>query len=143
MIQFGCLATSLWRIHFSSLCLSAQEHVQSQCNSQYIEAKVSSSHLMKKMEKSRDAFKKAQKGLIMKEQELKEGKQQIEELERSWRNYERKAREKGVSRERDVQLDEDQVRVCQDIFAVQTQAVFNIQLVLGGQSKRPRMILQN
>lgn len=82
--------------------------MQSQGNSQYIKAKVSSSHLMKKMEQARDALIKAQKHLVTKENELAEGKQQIEELEKSWRTYEEAAREK-VSRERDIQLDEDQV----------------------------------
>lgn len=115
--QFGCLA-NLWRIHFS-LCLSAQEHVHSQFNSQYIKAKVNSSHLTKKMEIEREALKKAEKRLVMKEQDLAEGKQQMEELERSWRNFEKKALEK-VSRERDIELDEDQV--CVDVFTVQTKA---------------------
>lgn len=118
MNQFGCLATSLWRIHFS-LCLSAQEHVHSQFNSQYIKAKVNSSHLTKKMEIDREALKKAKKRLAVKEQDLAEGKQQMEELERSWRNFEKAAREK-VSRERDIELDEDQV--CVDVVTVQTKA---------------------
>lgn len=110
------------------MCLSAQEHVQSQCSSQYIKAKVNSSHLMKKMEEARDALIKAEKRLVLKENELAEGKQQIEELEKSWRNYEKAAREK-VSRERDIQLDEDQVCV-KIVFTVQTKAVFNIPLML-------------
>lgn len=82
--------------------------MQSQCNSQFIKAKVNSSHLTKKMEQGRDALMKAQKHLVSKEKEVAEGKQQIEELEKSWRTYEKAAQEK-VSRERDVQLDEDQV----------------------------------
>lgn len=112
--HFESLAASLWRIHFFWLCLSAQEHVNSQSNSQYIKAKVNSSHITKKMELARDALKKAKKTLVMKEQELVERKQQMEELKRSWRNYEKKAREKGVSRERHIELDEDQV--CVDVY---------------------------
>lgn len=104
----------MWRIHFFWLCLSAQEHVHSQSNSQYIKAKVNSSHLTKKMEQARDALKKAEKTLVMKEQELVERKQEMEELKRSWRTYEKQAREKGVSRERHIELDEDQV--CVDLY---------------------------
>lgn len=115
MNQFYCLAATLWKIHSSSLCLSAQEHVQSQCNSQYIKAKVNTSHLMKKMEQARNAFIKLEKHLVMKGRELAEGKQQMEELERSWSIYEHKAREK-VSRERDIELNEDQV--CPSFFTI-------------------------
>lgn len=93
--------------------------MHSQFNSQYIKAKVNSSHLTKKKEIDREALKKAEKHLVMKEQDLAEGKQQMEELERSWRNFEKKALEK-VSRERDIELDEDQV--CVDVFTVQTKA---------------------
>lgn len=103
------------------MCCSAQEHVQSQCTSQYIRAKVNSSHLMKKKEQARDALIKAQKQLVLKESELQEGEQQIEEIEISWRNYEKAAREK-VSRERDIQLDGDQVRFCKDSLHCSNQS---------------------
>lgn len=82
---------------------------------------------------ARDALKKAKKTLVMKEQELVERKQQMEELKRSWRNYEKEAREKGVSRERHIELDEDQVCRC---LPVQTKAVFDAPLMLGDGSKR-------
>lgn len=84
--------------------------MQSQCNSQYIKAKVNTSHLVKKMEQARDTLTKAKKRLVLKENELAEEKKQIEQLEKSWGNYEKAAREK-VSRERDIQLDENQVCV--------------------------------
>lgn len=90
--------------------------MQSQCSSQYIKAKVNTSHLVKKMEQARNAFIKLEKHLVMKGQELAEVKQQMEELERSWSIYEHEAREKGVSRERDIELNEDQV--CPNIFAI-------------------------
>ncbi|XP_029697016.1 structural maintenance of chromosomes 1B isoform X2 [Takifugu rubripes] len=95
--------------------IRAQEHVHSQSNAQYIKAKVNSSHLTKKMELARDALKKAEKTSVTKEQELVERKQQMEELKRSWRNYEKKAREEGVSRERHIELDEDQLKQYRDL----------------------------
>ncbi|TNN00139.1 hypothetical protein fugu_011385 [Takifugu bimaculatus] len=95
--------------------IRAQEHVHSQSNAQYIKAKVNSSHLTKKMELARDALKKAEKTLVTKEQELVERKQQMEELKRSWRNYEKKAREEGMSRERHIELDEDQLKQYRDL----------------------------
>lgn len=67
------------------------------------------------MEQARDALIKAEKQLVLKENELAEGKQQIQELEENWRNYEKAAREK-VSLGRDIQLDEDQVCVCEGPF---------------------------
>lgn len=97
--------------------------MHSQSNSQYIKAKVNSSHLTKKMELARDALKKAEKASELKEQELVERKQQIEELKRSWRNYEEKAREEEVSRERHIELDEDQVCVDAYLFKLKLSVV--------------------
>lgn len=93
------------------MSLSAQEHVLSQCRSQYIKAKVNSSHHMKKAEEVRDALRKSQKLMAFKEQDLEEGRQEICELERTWRNYERQQQEKAASLGRDIELDEDQVSV--------------------------------
>lgn len=90
--------------------------MHSQSNSQYIKAKVNSSHLTKKMELARDALKKAEKTSVAKEQELVERKQQLEELKRSWRSYEKKARGEAASRERHIELDQDQVCVHAGLF---------------------------
>ncbi|XP_070763568.1 structural maintenance of chromosomes protein 1B [Enoplosus armatus] len=89
--------------------IRAQEHVLSQCRSQYIKAKVNTSHHMKKAEEVRDAVRKSQRLMANKEQELAEGRQEITELERTWKNYEKQAREKETSRGRDIELDEDQL----------------------------------
>lgn len=83
--------------------------MHSQSSAQFITATVSSSHLTKKVELARGAVKQARAALGRKEQELAEGALQMEELQGSWRTYEAKARGTGVSRERHVQLDEDQV----------------------------------
>lgn len=90
--------------------------MHSQSNSQYIKAKVNSSHLTKKMELARDALKKAEKTSVAKEQELVERKEQLEELKRCWRSYEKKARGEAASRERDIELDQDQVCVHAHLF---------------------------
>ncbi|KAM9352307.1 structural maintenance of chromosomes protein 1B [Symphorus nematophorus] len=89
--------------------IRAQEHVQSQCRSQYIKAKVNTSHHMKKAEEYRDALRKSQKLMTIKEQELAEGRHEIAELKRTWRNYEKQAQKKGTSQGRDIELDEDQL----------------------------------
>ncbi|XP_078112662.1 structural maintenance of chromosomes protein 1B isoform X1 [Sander vitreus] len=88
--------------------IRAQEHILSQCRSQYIKAKVNTSHHMKKAEEVRDALRKSQKLIASKERELTEGRQEISELERTWKNYEKQIQEKGASLGRDVELDEDQ-----------------------------------
>uniref|UniRef100_A0A8D0A5J5 Structural maintenance of chromosomes protein 1B-like n=1 Tax=Sander lucioperca TaxID=283035 RepID=A0A8D0A5J5_SANLU len=89
--------------------IRAQEHILSQCRSQYIKAKVNTSHHMKKAEEVRDALRKSQKLIASKERELTEGRQEISELERTWKNYEKQIQEKGASLGRDVELDEDQL----------------------------------
>ncbi|XP_044213194.1 structural maintenance of chromosomes protein 1B isoform X1 [Thunnus albacares] len=88
--------------------IRAQEHVLSQSRSQYIKAKVNTSHHKKKAEGVRDALKKSQKLMALKEQELAEDRQEIAELERTWRKYEKQVRKESVSR-RDIELDEDQL----------------------------------
>ncbi|XP_068579160.1 structural maintenance of chromosomes protein 1B isoform X2 [Cebidichthys violaceus] len=89
--------------------IRVQEHVLSQSRSQYIKAKVNSSHHMKKAEEVREALRKSQKLIAIKEQELAEERQEISELERTWRIYEKQQKKKkGASAERDVQLDDDQ-----------------------------------
>lgn len=68
---------------------------------------------MKKAEEVRNALRKSQKLMAIKEQELAEEQQEITELERTWRNHEKQAQEKGASRGREIELDEDQVSVYQ------------------------------
>ncbi|XP_054476099.1 structural maintenance of chromosomes protein 1B [Anoplopoma fimbria] len=90
--------------------IRAQDHVLSQCRSQYIKAKVNTSHHMKKAEEVREALRKSQKLIAIKEQELAEGRQDISELERTWRNYEKQQKKKkGASMERDIELDDSQL----------------------------------
>lgn len=67
---------------------------------------------MKKAEEVRDALRKSQKLMAIKEQELAEGRQELTELERTWRNYEKQEKGKGGSVGRDIKLDEEQVSVC-------------------------------
>ncbi|XP_041794643.1 structural maintenance of chromosomes protein 1B [Chelmon rostratus] len=90
--------------------IRAQEHVHSQCRSQYIKAKVNTSHHMKKAEEVHGSLRKSQKLMAIKEHELAEARQEITELERTWSNYEKQVQEKGASWGRDIQLDEDQLQ---------------------------------
>nr|XP_046251454.1 structural maintenance of chromosomes protein 1B [Scatophagus argus] len=89
--------------------IRAQEQIYSQCRSQYIKGKVNTSHHKKKAEEVRDALRKSQKLMAIKEQELAEGQQEVTELKTTWSNYEKQAQEMGASRGRDIELDEDQV----------------------------------
>ncbi|XP_040019206.2 structural maintenance of chromosomes protein 1B [Gasterosteus aculeatus] len=89
--------------------IRAQEHVLSQCQSQYIKAKVSTSHHMKKEKEACEALKKSQKLIAIKEQELAEERQEISELETIRRNYATQQKKKGTSMERVIELDEDQL----------------------------------
>ncbi|CAJ1056143.1 structural maintenance of chromosomes protein 1B [Xyrichtys novacula] len=87
----------------------AQEQLQSQRRSQYIKAKVNTSHHSKKAEEVDKALRKSQALMAAKEQELAEGRQEIAELEMTWRSYEKQALVRGASRGRDIDLDEDQL----------------------------------
>uniref|UniRef100_UPI0037E7EC47 structural maintenance of chromosomes protein 1B n=1 Tax=Semicossyphus pulcher TaxID=241346 RepID=UPI0037E7EC47 len=109
--------------------IRAQEHIQSQCCSQNVKAKVNTSHHMKKAEEVRDALRKSQKLMAIKEQELAEGRQEIAELEMTWRSYEKQAQEKGASRGRDIDLDEDQLERYKELkeLARKQGAVFSQQ----------------
>uniref|UniRef100_A0A3Q1EZ96 Structural maintenance of chromosomes protein n=1 Tax=Acanthochromis polyacanthus TaxID=80966 RepID=A0A3Q1EZ96_9TELE len=89
--------------------IRTQEHVLAQSRSQYVKAKVNTSHHMKKAEEARNGLKKSQKLLTIKEQEMAEGQQEIVELERTWRNYEKQVREQAATQRRDIELDEDQL----------------------------------
>lgn len=71
--------------------------------------KVNTSHHVKKAEDLRDPLKKSQRMLSIKEQELEEHQQEISELKRIWRNYEKQVQEQGAARGRDIELDMDQV----------------------------------
>ncbi|MED6261553.1 hypothetical protein ATANTOWER_006710, partial [Ataeniobius toweri] len=88
--------------------IRGQEHILAQSSSQYIKAKVNTSHHTKKAAEIRDAVKKNGKMLAVKEQELAEGRQEIAELERTWKRYEKQTQE-GVARGRDIDLDEAQL----------------------------------
>uniref|UniRef100_A0A3Q3T0Y9 Structural maintenance of chromosomes protein n=1 Tax=Mastacembelus armatus TaxID=205130 RepID=A0A3Q3T0Y9_9TELE len=89
--------------------ICAQEHILSQSHSKYIKAKVNTSHHMKKIEEVRNTLKKSQKLLLIKEQKVAEGQQEMGELERTWRNYEKQVQEQEAARGEDVELDEDQL----------------------------------
>ncbi|XP_022611922.1 structural maintenance of chromosomes protein 1B-like [Seriola dumerili] len=89
--------------------ICSQEHILSQTRSQYIKAKVNTSHHRKKAEEVRNALKKSQKLFAIKNQELAEGRQEIAELERTWRNYEKQQQQQAASRGRDIELEEDQL----------------------------------
>uniref|UniRef100_A0A673CIB4 Structural maintenance of chromosomes protein n=1 Tax=Sphaeramia orbicularis TaxID=375764 RepID=A0A673CIB4_9TELE len=101
--EHGCLSREQQHID-KELC--TQEHILSQCMSKYIKAKINSSHHMKKAEELRTKLKKNQKLVVIKEQELVEGQQEIIEMEKTWRKYERQEQE--VTRGRDIELDQDQ-----------------------------------
>lgn len=90
--------------------IRAQEHVLSQCRSQYVRAKVNSSHHRKKVEEHQQALRKGQKLLAVTESDLEEERQEIAQLERAWKRYEKEVQEKSTTGGRHIELDRDQVR---------------------------------
>uniref|UniRef100_A0A8C7LVV2 Structural maintenance of chromosomes protein n=1 Tax=Oncorhynchus mykiss TaxID=8022 RepID=A0A8C7LVV2_ONCMY len=77
--------------------------------SQYIKAKVNTSHHLKKVDDTRGALEKSQRMGAKKEEELAEFHQELQELERAWRDYERHAQEELTNRKADIQLEEEQL----------------------------------
>lgn len=104
------------RLIFSTVSLwrSGQEQVLTLSRSQYIKAKVNTSHHVKKAEEICEAVKKKRRALAAKEQQLEEGRQEVAELQRAWRRYEKQTQE-GVARGRDISLDEDQVTMHESV----------------------------
>lgn len=92
-----------------SLFYSSQEHVLSQSQSQYIKARVKTSHHIKKTDAARDSLKKSCKLLAIKKQQLAQGQQELAELERTWRSYEKE--QQAAHPRRSIELREDQVSV--------------------------------
>uniref|UniRef100_A0A3Q2TN66 Structural maintenance of chromosomes protein n=1 Tax=Fundulus heteroclitus TaxID=8078 RepID=A0A3Q2TN66_FUNHE len=89
--------------------IRGQDHIVAQSRSQYIKAKVNTSHHMKKAAELRESVRKNRKTLAGKEQELAEGRQEIAELEETWKRYEEQIQKEGVARGRDISLDKDQL----------------------------------
>uniref|UniRef100_A0A674EXU4 Structural maintenance of chromosomes protein n=1 Tax=Salmo trutta TaxID=8032 RepID=A0A674EXU4_SALTR len=77
--------------------------------SQYIKAKVNTAHHLKKVDDTRGALEKGQRMGAKKEEELAEFHQELQELERAWRDYERHAQEELTDRGADIQLEEEQL----------------------------------
>uniref|UniRef100_A0A667YJS6 Structural maintenance of chromosomes protein n=1 Tax=Myripristis murdjan TaxID=586833 RepID=A0A667YJS6_9TELE len=89
--------------------IRAQEQILSLRQPQYIKVVVNTSHHMKKAEEVRAALQKGQKLMVKKKEELAESRQEIAELERAWKSYERQVQEEQAAQLRGIQLAEDQV----------------------------------
>ncbi|KAL0968626.1 hypothetical protein UPYG_G00269310 [Umbra pygmaea] len=76
---------------------------------QYIKAKVNTSHHRKKVDTACGALQKSQGMEARKEQELAELKQELQELEKAWVDYERHAQEDVASHGADIQLEQEQL----------------------------------
>uniref|UniRef100_A0A667Y169 Structural maintenance of chromosomes protein n=1 Tax=Myripristis murdjan TaxID=586833 RepID=A0A667Y169_9TELE len=89
--------------------IRAQEQILSLRQPQYIKVVVNTSHHMKKAEEVRAALQKGQKLMVKKKEELAESRQEIAELERAWKSYERQVQEEQAAQLRGIQLAEDQL----------------------------------
>uniref|UniRef100_A0A8B9KSZ5 Structural maintenance of chromosomes protein n=1 Tax=Astyanax mexicanus TaxID=7994 RepID=A0A8B9KSZ5_ASTMX len=87
--------------------IKTQEQILSQQRPQYIKAKVNTAHHLRKAEEMRAALQKSLKHQAKKEQELE---QELIELEKAWRAYEREMEAQGAQRGEGVQLKEAQVQ---------------------------------
>ncbi|CAB1322747.1 unnamed protein product [Coregonus sp. 'balchen'] len=89
--------------------IRGQEQTLSLRRSQYIKAKVNTAHHLKKVDDAGGALQKGQRTRAKKKEELAEFHQELLELERAWRDYERHAQEEWANRGTDIQLEEEQL----------------------------------
>ncbi|KAM4619154.1 structural maintenance of chromosomes protein 1B [Polymixia lowei] len=89
--------------------IRTQEQTLSLRRPQYIKAKVNTSHHAKKAEEARAALQKSLRLRAVKEGEQAQVRQEMAELEKAWKSYERQAEEERVSHSRDIQLEADQL----------------------------------
>uniref|UniRef100_A0A8C5CB02 SMC hinge domain-containing protein n=1 Tax=Gadus morhua TaxID=8049 RepID=A0A8C5CB02_GADMO len=78
--------------------------------SQYIRAKVNTSHHVKKAEEARVRLQKIHRLRAKREAAMAEVRREMEELDAAWRRCERAMQEAGAPRGQDIQLAEEQVR---------------------------------
>ncbi|KAM6973344.1 structural maintenance of chromosomes protein 1B [Aplochiton taeniatus] len=95
--------------------IRAQEQTLNLHRPQYIKAKVNTSHHMKKAQDARSSLQNGQKRRATKEQELAESKQELGELEKAWKVYERQAKEEAAERSADIQLEDEQLERYKDL----------------------------
>uniref|UniRef100_A0A8C4Z0W7 Structural maintenance of chromosomes protein n=1 Tax=Gadus morhua TaxID=8049 RepID=A0A8C4Z0W7_GADMO len=90
--------------------LRAEEQRLTQGQSQYIRAKVNTSHHVKKAEEARVRLQKIHRLRAKREAAMAEVRREMEELDAAWRRCERAMQEAGAPRGQDIQLAEEQVR---------------------------------
>uniref|UniRef100_A0A4W4H756 SMC hinge domain-containing protein n=1 Tax=Electrophorus electricus TaxID=8005 RepID=A0A4W4H756_ELEEL len=89
--------------------IRSQEQTLSQQQSQYIKAKVNTSHHLSGVEDARAVLQKSQIQQTKKKQGVQELQCELTELEKAWRAYEREAEEWGAQMGVDVQLEDAQL----------------------------------
>ncbi|CAL8322239.1 unnamed protein product [Gadus morhua 'NCC'] len=89
--------------------LRAEEQRLTQGQSQYIRAKVNTSHHVKKAEEARVRLQKIHRLRAKREAAMAEVRREMEELDAAWRRCERAMQEAGAPRGQDIQLAEEQV----------------------------------
>ncbi|XP_076878249.1 structural maintenance of chromosomes protein 1B [Brachyhypopomus gauderio] len=85
------------------------EQILSQQRSQYIKAKVNTSHHQSRIEEALANLQKSEIQQAKKKQGLQELQRELAELEKVWRAYEREVEELGAQRGADMQLEEAQL----------------------------------
>ncbi|KAK0150277.1 Structural maintenance of chromosomes protein 1B [Merluccius polli] len=95
--------------------LRGEEQKLSLGQSQYIKAKVNTSHRVKKAEAARAAMQKLHRLRAKREAAMAEVRREIVELDATWRSYERGMQEDGAPDGQDIQLEEEQVEQYRDL----------------------------
>ncbi|KAM4748691.1 structural maintenance of chromosomes protein 1B [Rhinophrynus dorsalis] len=89
--------------------IKGQETILSQCRPQYIKAKENTAHHLKKIEKTKKDLKNNEKHCHKLEQDISSLETEVVEVEKAWKEFERKTEEELMKRQGDVELQGSQL----------------------------------
>ncbi|XP_074128259.1 structural maintenance of chromosomes protein 1B isoform X2 [Sminthopsis crassicaudata] len=89
--------------------MKALEAVLNQKRPQYIKAKENTSHHLRKLEMSKKSIKVSEKQCTKQEDDIQALEKELQELDGSWRNFEKQIEEEKLRRGRDIELEASQL----------------------------------
>ncbi|KAM8979654.1 LOW QUALITY PROTEIN: structural maintenance of chromosomes protein 1B [Sarcophilus harrisii] len=89
--------------------MKALEAVLNQKRPQYIKAKENTSHHLKKLEMAKKSIKVSEKQCTKQEDDIQALEKELQELDGSWKNFEKQIEEEKLRRGRDIELEASQL----------------------------------
>ncbi|XP_074083392.1 LOW QUALITY PROTEIN: structural maintenance of chromosomes protein 1B [Macrotis lagotis] len=89
--------------------VKALEEVLNQKRPQYIKAKENTSHHLRKLETAKKSVKVSEKQCAKQEDDIQVLEKELQDLDRTWRNFEKQVEEEQLRRGRDIELEASQL----------------------------------